>query len=476
MKKNNILTYLYPLLAALYPVIFLYAYNLTEVTFMQVFPYMGFAVLSFLVVFILVKLIMKNIEKTAFITAFFFIWFFSYGFVFDFISSLFFIRQFVLLSIWGIIFAGVFYIVFNCSKKDLFVKAVKPLTTVFALLIFINIVLILPYEFSRNLNSDQKTDQGVIVETDSDSEKYCDNNNCPDIYYIILDEYAGFDSIKEVFDYDDTGFYDFLKENGFSVIEKSIAKSPNTFENLSSNLNMEDLKSTDKIESYKAIRDNKVAAYLKQKGYTTVVFNNSYLPDDMTATADYNLMANKSNQVNSILLVLVNKTVLKPLVPYIQKWSETENRRLFILRNVKNLDYIKGPKFVYVHLVCPHPPFQFDEDGELIDEQYSYNWDDKKYYIGQFIFMTKEIQEVIESLKKKDPIIILQSDHGVRQNHFNELGEMHSYPYIPEKAFENILNVFYLPEFKGTIPQDLKAFDTFKIIFNSYFGDNLEIL
>lgn len=476
MKKNPILAYLYPFLAALYPIIFLYAYNLTEVTFSQVLPYIGISVLSFLVVFIFFKLILKEVNKTSFITAFFFIWFFSYGFVFDFISRLFFIRQFILLIIWGGIFIGAFYAVLKI-KKTFFTKVVRPLTIAFALLILINLLEIVPYEYSR-MTKENVQENPVIAEdsTDLGLKKYCDQNKCYDIYYIIMDEYAGFETIKSVFDYDNSDFYNFLKDNGFLVIEKTKAKSINTFENLSSNLNMEDLNPADKMDSYKAIRDNKVSAYLKQRGYKTVVFNNSYLPDELESTADYNLMANKSNQVNSIMLVLINKTVLKPLVPYIQKWSETENRRLFILENLKNLDYIKSPKFVYAHIICPHPPFQFDENGDFIEEKNAYNWNDKKYYIGQYIFMTNEIKKVIESLQKKDAIIILQSDHGVRQNHFNELGEMHSYPYIPEKAYENILNTFYLPEFKDTIPQNLKAFDTFKVVFNSYFGDHFEIL
>lgn len=282
--------------------------------------------------------------------------------------------------------------------------------------------------------------------------------------------------MKEIFNYDNSDFYEFLKEKGFIITDKSKAKSPDTFENLPSNLNMQNLKPKDKIEAYKNIGNNAVSAYLKEKGYTTVVFNNSYLPDDMEPTADYNLKANKSNHVNNILLVLMNKTVFKPLVPYMQKWAEPENRRLFILENVKKLDYIESPKFVYVHLICPHPPFQFDENGNFIDEANAYNWTDKKYYTGQFIFITNEIKKVINSLMKKDSIIIIQSDHGVRQNHFNALGEIHSYDYIPKNAFENILSVFYLPEFHGYLPRDLKPFNTFREVFNYYFEDELEIL
>jgi len=241
-------------------------------------------------------------------------------------------------------------------------------------------------------------------------------------------------------------------------------------------LNMEDLEPADKIEAYKHIGDNKVSAYLKEKGYKTVIFNNSYLPDNMAANADINLMANESNQINSVLLVLINNTVLKPLIPYIQNLTETENRRIFILNNLKNLDNIESPKFVYVHLICPHPPFQFDKNGKAVNVQNAYNWTDKEYYLGQYIFITKEIQKIIDVLQKRDVIIVIQSDHGVRQNHFNETGEMRTYSYIPFGAFENILSAFYLPDFRDKIPDNLETFDTFKVIFNYYFGENFEIL
>jgi hypothetical protein len=131
---------------------------------------------------------------------------------------------------------------------------------------------------------------------------------------------------------------------------------------------------------------------------------------------------------------------------------------------------------VYVHLICPHPPFQFDKNGKAVNVQNAYNWTDKEYYLGQYIFITKEIQKIIDVLQKRDVIIVIQSDHGVRQNHFNETGEMRTYSYIPFGAFENILSAFYLPDFRDKIPDNLETFDTFKVIFNYYFGENFEIL
>lgn len=156
MKKNTVLIYLYPLLAAVYPVVFLYAYNLSEITFKQIFPYFCLAILSFLIVFMVAKLILKNLEKSAFITAFFFVWIYSYGSVLGGLNALFFVRQFVLLPIWIGIFVAGFFAVVKSSKKEFFTKTASIFTVIFVLLVGFNLIKILPYEFSRNIQSEEK--------------------------------------------------------------------------------------------------------------------------------------------------------------------------------------------------------------------------------------------------------------------------------------------------------------------------------
>ena len=59
----------------------------------------------------------------------------------------------------------------------------------------------------------------------------------PNIYYIILDEYARADVLKELFDYDNQAFLQFLQQKGFYVASQSHSNYSQTYLSLASSLN-----------------------------------------------------------------------------------------------------------------------------------------------------------------------------------------------------------------------------------------------
>jgi len=71
------------------------------------------------------------------------------------------------------------------------------------------------------------------------------------------------------------------------------------------------------------------------------------------------------------------------------------------------------------------------------------------------------------------PIIILQSDHGARNRDAktNFSAVLSNYP--EEDAYD-IMNALYLPGYDySTLTQDIKPVNTFPIILNHYFGENI---
>ena len=76
------------------------------------------------------------------------------------------------------------------------------------------------------------------AETDEDEEAEApavvdlapaEGTDRPNIYWIVADEYAGFDELRKYFHYDNTPFYDRLREMGFAVSEYSYNWSSDTF-------------------------------------------------------------------------------------------------------------------------------------------------------------------------------------------------------------------------------------------------------
>ena len=92
----------------------------------------------------------------------------------------------------------------------------------------------------------------------------------PDIYYIIFDSYAGEKSFEEM-GYDNSEFYDFLKQKGFYIAGESHSNYPRTYLSLSSALNMDyldlDEKTIDYKEATRLIEDNRIVQFLKSAGY-----------------------------------------------------------------------------------------------------------------------------------------------------------------------------------------------------------------
>jgi hypothetical protein len=126
---------------------------------------------------------------------------------------------------------------------------------------------------------------------------------------------------------------------------------------------------------------------------------------------------------------------------------------------------IEGPKFVFAHILCPHDPLVFGPNGEEIsfrDSSFSLR---KSLYLGQFIFITKKIDRLIDDIlsrSKNLPIIVIQSDHGIR-------GTVGS----PNQIF----NSYYLPG-KGTnlMYENISPVNTFRLILNQYYNGKYELL
>jgi hypothetical protein len=168
--------------------------------------------------------------------------------------------------------------------------------------------------------------------------------------------------------------------------------------------------------------------------------------------------------------------------------SNNENRRiiLYAFDILPDTAKLPGPKFVFSHIVAPHPPYIFNSVGEPVDQVlshpevgtpgYSENiLQFRQAYLDQLTFINQKTLKMIDGIlarSKTPPVIILQGDHG--PDVFMDIND-------PGKAclYErySILNAYYLPNVPAeAIPADISPVNSFRFIFNRYFGTNLEML
>ncbi len=171
----------------------------------------------------------------------------------------------------------------------------------------------------------------------------------------------------------------------------------------------------------------------------------------------------------------------KDYVPMQSMFDDHRLRIQYALSNLPKFADQDGNYFIYAHVLSPHAPYVFGPNGEkrigvdpytLLDGVSTEPWKPEMYR-DQVIYMNKLALNVIdEILRKSDPqpIIILQGDHSSRA-----YGNLQPTEEERMKLLYPILNAYYLPgmDASGTIPSSITPVNSFRLIFNHYFGTSL---
>jgi hypothetical protein len=319
-----------------------------------------------------------------------------------------------------------------------------------------------------------------------------------DIYLIVLDGYGREDILRDLYGYDNSEFIEFLRGKGFYVADRSTANYPQTELSISSSMNLQSLDAfvtgfgdtIDRSPLRELMRTTVIRRVLDEQGYQFVALPSAALfaqIDD--ADIYYSLTPGGINEFEGLVL---SSTIAGVFVESwgwdlpIQGYELHRKYILFSLEKLHEVAEIPGPKFVFAHLLSPHPPFIFNAEGKNIvpDRPYS-TWDAslypggieeyKKGYTDQMTFLNHEIMKVVTGILENSatpPIIILQGDHGPGA-YYDTLKLDTS--CLSERF--SILNAYYFPDgnYELLYPS-ITPINTFRVILNQYFGAELDLL
>jgi hypothetical protein len=308
----------------------------------------------------------------------------------------------------------------------------------------------------------------------------------PDVYYIILDGYARADVLQRYYGFDNGAFLGQLAERGFRVNTHSLANYYWTFLSLASSLNMGYLQDTfhdalpaqhsDRTILYQAIRDNRVARFLRQRGYRFVHFQSTWGATLYNPYADEQVQCHAGLFQQEFFRALAEASWLKALQ---SRASEDLARcHLANLQSLKQMGAAPGPKFVFAHFVPPHHPYLFDRNGRIprsvtLSDQFELHkhlWEKRGQYLEQLQFMNGRIIEAIDEIlarSARPPIIVIQSDHGPQLVAGLELKESRRVRLANFAAF---LLPGAPPEL---LPSNVSPVNEFRLILAHYFGADL---
>ena len=305
-----------------------------------------------------------------------------------------------------------------------------------------------------------------------------DVENKPNIYFIILDEYAGFIQLKNDFNFDNSNFSIELEKRDFFVGTESFSNYPNTSLSVPSIMNMiyfdfipdklgKDSKNIRVVE--KMINENNVMKILQSNGYKITTLDgvvgrisNTYLADITLCSSIFDI---NPDVRKNFALVYVPIVGLQDLV-----FNEVIRNKLECSFSAL-IDFNEDPKnpdFVVAHLRFPHSPYIYDSFGNSVSIN---DRGDKNAYLEQLKFANKKTLEMIDSIQERssENIIIVISDHGYRPYINWENPTIDDYI----RGF-NILAAYYLPGEEKH--EKIAPVNIFRTIFNLYLEMDYEIL
>ena len=318
----------------------------------------------------------------------------------------------------------------------------------------------------------------------------------PDIYVIVLDGYARQDVLQNIYQYSNSEFIGQLEKRGFYVANHSHSNYVQTPFAMASFWNFDYLRPWDSSYDYgeylfQSIESNRVFPTLEEVGYTTVSFEGA---SRFTQIKKSDVYLSNFLPLNEFESLLFTDSPLEPISTIfnlgisIPNYDTHRQRILYDLKTLKDIPAsIPGPKIVYAHMLLPHPPYVFKQNGDPIDPSRPYGiWDGNEYrgdreeywkgYREQVIFANKEILKVIDAIltnSKTPPVILVMGDHGPASM-FNWNFE------TPGCLWERTGNLYamLLPgqQDDSVLYPSISPVNTFRVIFNTYFGTDLPLL
>ncbi|UCE24241.1 MAG: hypothetical protein JSU74_13275 [Candidatus Zixiibacteriota bacterium] len=484
---------IHPLLFSLFPVLFLYAQNADEMKLVDLLLPLLLVGLTAVLLTSVVSLITRNARKGALISSVIMLLFLSYGHAVDWIShDSVKIAESVLGPSLTVIIISVTLIILTViytvrTRSDL-IKLTK-YANLFALALVS--IQLLQGGFKLIRRGDVGIGRELAIAAAGPIERR------PDIFYIIVDGYGRADILQEIYDYDNSAFLSRLHELGFRVADSSCANYPQTLLSLGTALNLDYIENLGRFESSandrmplaKKFQRNVVLKFLDELGYTSVAFSSGYSMTELKSADMYIAKGRAYSEFQSILLAT---TPLPLFAEAAREGPHARHRSRIIttLDTLSMLSEIESPKFVFAHIIAPHPPFVFDAEGGEIGPEGRWSIRDgshlvkdstdlKEYiegYRDQITFITVRLEETIREILRtagdEPPIIIVQSDHGPGSG--LSWGNWRK-TNLRERL--SIFNAYYLPGLdRDPIYDEITPVNTFRIVFNEYFGTNLRLL
>lgn len=466
----------YPIVFGAYPVLALLAFNAGQVKveagWRPLLICVGFAGL----LFVLLRVFLQDWQRAAFLSALWMALFFSYGHVHILLTEKLAGFDFTRWLLWAWLVLAILAVVWAIWKSPTSALALN--------VIALGLAVSSLWQASSGV---QKRGAHSLGAENAPVQELIRPQNPPDVYYFILDSYGRADLLKQAYGYDNRAFIDGLRERGFYVAECSQSNYVRTEISLGSSLNMSYLQGLDPAFTPESARrrilwdsfKHSAARYnFESMGYKTIAFATGFAWSELDDADVFYTPPPFSAGMTEFEVLFMQTTLARHAQDL--GWADADeitgqnfrDRTLLVFDKMDDIARMPEPTFAYVHLISPHPPFVFGPNGEHTHPADFWN-ENSEYpsglyaegYQNQLTFLNRKVLDAMDTLISESdtpPIIILQGDHG---------------PWLqPKDKRFWILNAYYLPQNEDRLYPTISPVNTFRVIFNSFFGGNYDML
>jgi hypothetical protein len=485
------LSFFHPLLFALFPILFLAAHNASSMPLRDLLPLAGVSLGVAALLWGLLRPALGSWQKASVMTSFTALVFFSYGHVHRALLRFDVFRHRLLLPAFALFLLGAFWSLRRMRGQP--AQLSKGLAIASALLVGLSAARI---GWQRTSIFGGAPDAGPRTAPADGARGGPDGR--PDVYYVILDGYAGVDTLRELYGYDNRPFLSELKARGFFVADQSRSNYSMTPLSIASSTNMDYVNvvaaplgrrgSRELDPMISLIENGRVMRELKDRGYKFVHLRSGYSVTARNRFADWDVDCGGWDEFGR---VLAGTTALAPFGVFRVIERQTRRRILCSFEALAQIPRrIAGPRFVFAHLVLPEPPLLFGRNGEAVEPETSdadEQWKQKPLYVDQLIFASRRVLAAIDSILEESeapPIIVLQSDHGSASGGYRWLYAREGPPptgnepgidvFFRERT--EILNAYLLPGGAPELYPSISPVNSFRVVFNRFFGEHYPLL
>lgn len=242
----------------------------------------------------------------------------------------------------------------------------------------------------------------------------------PDVFVLVLDEYASTRTMRDVFGFDNRPFVAALRSRGFRVADAPAAYSQTEL-SVASLLNLRYLSPLDVSRgaphqwTYLArlLYDNVLFRLFKRAGYQVEVFWSGVEFTSHFRDAD---RSRSCFRLGGLAYAVASRTIASPLLWLLTKPSD---RIVCVLRRLGSEDRPSSPRLVFAHVIAPHPPFLLKRDCSPFPGGARLGWDaaskPRGPYVEQVRCVNRLVLEFVDRALRRSggrSVIAIVGDHG----------------------------------------------------------------